>query len=122
MVNYKLKSHLLEVVDSQLNMNDPACTRKTFNRLVAAGFEENETREMIASVLTEEMAYMTNNKKIFDEDRYAKKLSLLPDSLEGYDDRDTAAVPRPVRVGPSVGRNERCPCGSGKKYKKCCGN
>ena len=24
------------------------------------------------------------------------------------------------RVGPSVGRNEPCPCGSGKKYKKCC--
>ncbi len=23
--------------------------------------------------------------------------------------------------GPRVGRNERCPCGSGKKYKKCCG-
>jgi len=21
-----------------------------------------------------------------------------------------------------IGRNERCPCGSGKKYKKCCGN
>jgi preprotein translocase subunit SecA len=28
----------------------------------------------------------------------------------------------PVRVGPKVGRNEPCPCGSGKKYKKCCGS
>jgi len=27
----------------------------------------------------------------------------------------------PVKVGPKVGRNEPCPCGSGKKYKKCCG-
>ena len=25
------------------------------------------------------------------------------------------------RVAPKVGRNEPCPCGSGKKYKKCCG-
>lgn len=25
-------------------------------------------------------------------------------------------------AGRSVGRNEPCPCGSGKKYKKCCGN
>ena len=25
------------------------------------------------------------------------------------------------RSGPKVGRNEPCPCGSGKKYKKCCG-
>jgi hypothetical protein len=25
-----------------------------------------------------------------------------------------------IRQGPKVGRNEPCPCGSGKKYKKCC--
>jgi hypothetical protein len=29
--------------------------------------------------------------------------------------------PFPVRSGPKVGRNDPCPCGSGKKYKKCCG-
>lgn len=28
---------------------------------------------------------------------------------------------KPVRVGDKIGRNELCPCGSGKKYKKCCG-
>ena len=27
----------------------------------------------------------------------------------------------PVRKAPTVGRNELCPCGSGKKYKNCCG-
>lgn len=26
-----------------------------------------------------------------------------------------------VRSGPKVGRNDPCPCGSGKKYKQCCG-
>jgi uncharacterized protein YecA (UPF0149 family) len=25
-----------------------------------------------------------------------------------------------VRTVPKVGRNDPCPCGSGKKYKKCC--
>lgn len=25
------------------------------------------------------------------------------------------------RKAPKIGRNEKCPCGSGKKYKKCCG-
>jgi SEC-C motif domain protein len=25
------------------------------------------------------------------------------------------------KTGPKVGRNDPCPCGSGKKYKKCCG-
>ena len=28
---------------------------------------------------------------------------------------------KPVRVGPKVGRNDPCPCGSGKKFKQCCG-
>jgi uncharacterized protein len=26
-----------------------------------------------------------------------------------------------VRKDSDVGRNDACPCGSGKKYKKCCG-
>ena len=31
---------------------------------------------------------------------------------------------KPVRSKntPRIGRNDKCPCGSGKKYKKCCGN
>ncbi|MEN6460764.1 MAG: preprotein translocase subunit SecA [Syntrophomonas sp.] len=31
------------------------------------------------------------------------------------------AEKKPVKVGPKIGRNDMCPCGSGKKYKKCCG-
>jgi preprotein translocase subunit SecA len=27
----------------------------------------------------------------------------------------------PVQVGPKIGRNDPCPCGSGKKYKACHG-
>lgn len=29
-------------------------------------------------------------------------------------------IPAPVRAVSKVGRNDSCPCGSGKKYKKCC--
>ena len=32
-----------------------------------------------------------------------------------------AARPRAAAAGRKVGRNDPCPCGSGKKYKKCCG-
>jgi len=28
---------------------------------------------------------------------------------------------KPIRTGPKVGRNDPCTCGSGKKYKQCCG-
>ena len=30
-------------------------------------------------------------------------------------------APAPMRSGPKVGRNDPCTCGSGKKYKNCCG-
>ena len=34
---------------------------------------------------------------------------------------DQPIVRKPVVKGAKVGRNDPCPCGSGKKYKKCCG-
>ncbi len=30
-------------------------------------------------------------------------------------------VKKPRKIGEHIGRNDPCPCGSGKKYKKCCG-
>jgi uncharacterized protein len=39
-----------------------------------------------------------------------------PDGLVG-----AAFKSEPRRTASKVGRNELCPCGSGKKYKKCCG-
>jgi SEC-C motif-containing protein len=36
-----------------------------------------------------------------------------------YVDGETKALP--IKAAEKVGRNEPCPCGSGKKYKKCCG-
>ena len=39
-----------------------------------------------------------------------------------YDDDDHFHILTPIsNQGAKVGRNEPCPCGSGKKYKKCCG-
>jgi SEC-C motif domain protein len=38
-----------------------------------------------------------------------------------YVDGDTPKVETYKNEQPKVGRNEPCPCGSGKKYKKCCG-
>lgn len=48
---------------------------------------------------------------------------------EGFSDREpyevgddfwSTPVQTVVRPGPKIGRNDPCPCGSGKKYKKCC--
>jgi hypothetical protein len=55
--------------------------------------------------------------------RWEEELS--EERLAGDDDLDDDFVDAPVthaRVEPKIGRNEPCPCGSGKKYKKCCLN
>jgi preprotein translocase subunit SecA len=39
----------------------------------------------------------------------------------GYHDPSEAQKQTPVQVGPKIGRNDPCPCGSGKKYKACHG-
>lgn len=39
----------------------------------------------------------------------------------GRGEEEEKKKPMPVRREKKVGRNESCPCGSGKKYKKCCG-
>ena len=36
-----------------------------------------------------------------------------------YAHRGSAHIP--LKAGAKVGRNDPCPCGSGKKFKKCCG-
>ena len=38
-----------------------------------------------------------------------------------YNRGEGSSSPRVARRGKKIGRNEPCPCGSGKKYKKCCG-
>jgi SEC-C motif-containing protein len=38
-----------------------------------------------------------------------------------YYTRAVRTGPRPIKAPPKVGRNDPCPCGSGKKYKHCCG-
>ena len=40
-----------------------------------------------------------------------------PDCNHGH---HHAPVEQYVRSGPKIGRNDPCPCGSGKKHKKCC--
>jgi len=48
-----------------------------------------------------------------------KKRELEQARMAGSGDMQT--VQQIVRAGEKVGRNDPCPCGSGKKYKKCCG-
>src|SRR6476646_3490783 len=39
----------------------------------------------------------------------------------GANGGDVAVKQEPIKVAPKIGRNDPCPCGSGKKYKHCHG-
>ena len=60
-----------------------------------------------------------------DMSRYRTQKSELPtasNAMEGAQSQtQEKARPEPVRVEKKVGRNDPCPCGSGKKYKQCHG-
>jgi preprotein translocase subunit SecA len=42
-------------------------------------------------------------------------------SGEGEDQVSQRGKLQPIVVDEKIGRNDPCPCGSGKKYKHCCG-
>ncbi|MBQ7930797.1 MAG: SEC-C domain-containing protein, partial [Clostridia bacterium] len=54
-----------------------------------------------------------------------KRVEVLKAASEGFGGAQNKQAPAPkkpvVNKTPKVGRNDPCPCGSGKKYKKCCG-
>jgi len=60
---------------------------------------------------------------VLQELREDKKHSLIENTIDEMQWWACFNTPEPVAVrsGRKIGRNERCPCGSGKKYKKCCG-
>lgn len=73
-----------------------------------------------------------NNEDVTPDSMVANMMRIFPDAqrgvaLLGNSIHHTLATrgdqrQQPVVQGNKVGRNEPCPCGSGKKFKKCCGH
>ncbi len=70
--------------------------------------------EMIKALQMETVKYVLN-VNIETKTKRENKIKITSESSKG------APVSKTVRKQKKVGRNEPCPCGSGKKYKKCCG-
>lgn len=77
--NQRLKSAIIEVVDSQIELNDPPEIRQTLNRLMAEGFSENEAKELIGNVVVMEVFEVLKAGQPFDIKRYAAALARLPE-------------------------------------------
>ena len=46
--------------------------------------------------------------------------TLIDRNEHNFDRKNIYAKGETIYKEKKIGRNERCPCGSGKKYKKCC--
>ena len=75
--------------------------------------------EMTATIRenTVQMMFTTVVRRREDVER--KAVAKVTATSSGGDD---SVKQEPVRKGKKVGPNDPCPCGSGKKYKKCCGS
>jgi preprotein translocase subunit SecA len=80
------------------------------SELITGGRDGNHRppRQVATSVDELEEAFQRKKKRELEQARMAGS-------------GDARTVQQVVRSGDKVGRNDPCPCGSGKKYKKCCG-
>lgn len=93
---------------------------KTFDgkKTVKLGTEKSPAA---VNVQTEER--MKELRSVFEENGWEYTIELEPDKPEDITDLEILLNPQKTKIAEKkVGRNESCPCGSGKKYKKCCGN
>jgi hypothetical protein len=82
-------------------------------------FKDNrgDLDQMIESVLQRE-DWVDEDDEWLDDDDWP---GAITDTFLGHEEREYFPKPQPiVHTAPRVGRNESCPCGSGKKYKNCC--
>ena len=79
-----------------------------------------EKNPAVVNVQTEER--LKEVEKIFEKNGWKYTIGLEPDKPEDITSLERLLnPPKPKIAEKKVGRNEPCPCGSGKKYKKCCG-
>jgi len=81
---------------------------------------QNDAEKTAGEILEQLHYYVKNTEKAeFERSMYSAYEKASKDKKEPayiYDGVETYK-----RIQPKVGRNDPCPCGSGKKYKKCCG-
>ena len=80
------------------------------------------TKKNPAAVNVKTKKRMKEVTRIFEKNGWEYTIELDPDKPEDVSNLEMLLNwPKPREVEKKVGRNDPCPCGSGKKYKKCCG-
>jgi SWIM/SEC-C metal-binding protein len=79
----------------------------------------SEKRPIVVRVHTDAMAQYVAEK--CSENGWHYIIGFEPDKPEDISDLEKLLNPPQVAKSEKIGRNDPCPCGSGRKYKKCCG-
>ena len=74
--------------------------------------------EMISAIQDETVRRLYSVRLKKDEEVKRERVAKVTGESAGS---DGTVKKQPVKKGQKVGRNDPCPCGSGKKYKNCCG-
>jgi hypothetical protein len=80
--NKRLKSAILQVVENQIDLNDPPETKQTLDRLVSEGISEIKAKELIGSVVAAEVFEVLKKGEEFDKNRFINALNKLPEIPE----------------------------------------
>ena len=88
------------------------------NPVVEYRVEGSDMFDATINQIREDTARMMLTVKLRTKEDPKREQVAKPTTATGGDGSDKK---RPVRAGKKIGRNDPCPCGSGKKYKKCCG-
>jgi hypothetical protein len=74
---YNLQKIIIQSVEVQIRDNDPPATRATFERLIANGHDEADAKDMIASVIAEEIYLRMKDNRTINEEIFAARLAEL---------------------------------------------
>ena len=80
--------------------------------------------EMVANIKVGVVRALLHARKTSQEAQRKQTVSATNTTLKGTAIKNLDDSQKKVQVinkEPKVGRNDPCPCGSGKKYKNCCG-
>jgi hypothetical protein len=78
--NEILKSTILQVVDNQINSDNPPETRETYDRLITLGHSSEEAKRLIGIVVTAEIFDVMKNQEMFNKKRFVEALKKLPET------------------------------------------
>jgi preprotein translocase subunit SecA len=107
----ELSRHLRTEIARSLFRFEVVPPQQTLHQLLSAGLRLETNRSLFADLQIPTTSFPEPRRQEFSSSQNEGE----NENLDSEEDKMDSVV-----SGPKVGRNEVCPCGSGKKYKKCC--